>query len=73
MPSFRRWRFEMKLSPFAIIAYCRVLGWLQSVGSQVVYELDCKEPQAVLYVVPIQSILGKLPVVPVCDSGTIPQ
>ena len=34
------------------------------------YELDYKKP--ILYVVPIQSILGKLPVVPVGDTGTIP-
>ena len=34
-----------------------------------VYELDYKKP--ILYVVPIQSILGKLPVVPVGDTGTI--
>jgi hypothetical protein len=45
-------------------------GWLESVGSRVVYELDYKKP--VLYVIPIQSILGKLPVVPVGDTGTIP-
>jgi len=44
-------------------------GWLESVGSRVVYELDYKKP--VLYVIPIQSILGKLPVVPVGDTGTI--
>ena len=36
----------------------------------VVYELDYKKP--ILYVIPIQSILGKLPVVPVGDTGTIP-
>ena len=52
-----------------IIGYCFVVGWLESVGSRVVYELDYKKP--VLYVVPIQSILGKLPVVPVGDTGTI--
>jgi hypothetical protein len=34
------------------------------------YELDYKKP--VLYVVPIQSILGKLPLVPEGDTGTIP-
>jgi hypothetical protein len=45
-------------------------GWLESVGSRVVYELDYKKP--ILYVIPIQSILGKLPVVPVGDIGTIP-
>jgi hypothetical protein len=42
-------------------------GWLKSVGSQIIYELDHKKP--VLYV---EHILGKLPVVPVGDTGTIP-
>ena len=54
----------------AIIAECFLLGWLESVGSRVVYELDYKKP--ILYVVPIQSILGKLSLVPVGDTGTIP-
>jgi hypothetical protein len=39
----------------------------------VVYELDYKKP--ILYVIPIQSILGKLPLVPVAwavgDTGTM--
>ncbi len=47
--------------------FCK--GWLESIGSRVVYELDYKKP--ILYVSPIQSILGKLPVVPVGDTGTI--
>jgi hypothetical protein len=34
------------------------------------YELDCRKP--VLYVILIQNILGKLPVVPVYDTGTFP-
>ncbi len=34
-----------------------------------VYELDYRNP--VMYVIPILSILGKLPVVPVSDTGTI--
>ncbi len=54
----------------AIISYGFVVGWFESVGSRVVYELDYKKP--ILYVVPIESILGKLPVVPVGDTGTIP-
>ncbi len=54
----------------AIISYGFVVGLLESVGSRVVYELDYKKP--ILYVVPIESILGKLPVVPVGDTGTIP-
>ncbi len=47
----------------SIIADCFLAGWLESVGSRVAYELDYKKP--ILYVVPIQSILGKLPLVPV--------
>ncbi len=47
-------------------------GWLKSVGSQIVSELDHKKPVCVLYVIPIEHILGKLPVVPVGDTGTIP-
>jgi hypothetical protein len=37
----------------AIIADCFLVGWLESVGSRVVYELDYKKP--ILYVAPIQS------------------
>ena len=43
---------------------------MASIGSRVVYELDHKNP--ILYVIPIHNILGKLPVVPVDDTGTIP-
>ena len=55
----------------SIISDCFLVGWLESIGSRVVYELDYKKP--ILYVIPIQSILGKLPLVPVGDTGTIPQ
>jgi hypothetical protein len=44
-------------------------GWLKSVGSQILYELDHRKP--VLCVIPIEHVLGKPPVVPVCDTGTI--
>ena len=54
----------------AIISDCFLVGWLESVGSRVVYELDYNK--RVQYVVPIQSILGKLPLVPVGDTGTVP-
>jgi hypothetical protein len=47
-----------------------IAGWLKSVGSQILYELDHRKP--VLYVIPIQNFLWKLPVVPVGDTGTIP-
>ena len=35
-----------------------------------VYELNHDNP--VVYVIPVKSILGKLPLVPVGDTGTIP-
>ena len=47
-----------------------VLEWLKSIDSQVIYEPDPTRP--ILYVLPIENILGKLPVVPVGDTGTIP-
>ena len=47
-----------------------VLEWLKSISSQVIYELDPTRP--ILLVLPIDNILGKLPVVPVGDTGTIP-
>ena len=57
------------ISIIAIIAECFLLGGLASVGSCVVYKLDYKKP--ILYVVPIQNILGKLSLVPVGDTSTI--
>jgi hypothetical protein len=45
-------------------------GWLDRIGSKVVYER--RENKQVLYVVPVSSILGRLPLVPVGDTGTIP-
>jgi hypothetical protein len=50
------------------INYVCHAGWLKLVGSQIGYELDHKKP--VLYVIPIEHILGKLPVVPVGGTGT---
>ena len=43
-----------------------VQEWLQSIGSQVIYELDPESP--ILYVLPIENILGRLQVVPVGDT-----
>ncbi len=54
----------------SIISDCFLVAWLESIGSRVVYELEYKKP--ILYVIPIQSILGKLPLEPVGDTGTIP-
>ncbi len=41
----------------------RCPGWLSSVGSRILYELDHRKP--IIYVIPIQNIIGKLCVVPV--------
>ncbi len=56
-----------------ILIMCVMQDCKKSVGSQIVYELDHKKP--VLYDIPIEHILrlGKLPVVPVGDTGTIPR
>ena len=52
------------------IHYFVLAGWLKSIGSQILYELDHRKP--VLYVIPVEHILGKLPLVLVGDTGTIP-
>ncbi len=51
--------------------YVSTAGWSKMVGSQIVYELDHRKP--VLYVIPIENILGKRFVVPVGDTEIIPQ
>ncbi len=49
---------------------------MESIGSRIIYELEHRKH--VLYVIPIQNILGKknsaskLPIVPVGDTGAIP-
>ena len=52
------------------IHYFVLAGLLKSIGSQILYELDHRKP--VLYVISVEHILGKLPLVPVGDTGTIP-
>jgi hypothetical protein len=53
-----------------IISIMFLAGWLKSNGSQILYELDHRKP--IMYVIPIENILGKLLLVPVGDTGTIP-
>ncbi len=45
-------------------------GWVAACQSTIVYEH--RESAQVLYVFPVSSILGRLPHVPVGDTGTIP-
>jgi hypothetical protein len=47
------------------IYYFVFAGRLNSIGSQILHELDHRKP--VLYVIPVEHILGKLPLVPVGD------
>jgi hypothetical protein len=44
--------------------------WIERADSKMIYERKPSSP--VLYVLPITHILGKLPVVPVGDTGTFP-
>ena len=44
--------------------------WLDKCDSKIIYERHMQS--LVLYVVPISSILGRLALVPVGDTGTIP-
>ncbi len=50
--------------------YFVLAGLLRSIGSQIVYDLDHRKP--VIYVIPVEHILGKLPLAPLGDTGTIP-
>ena len=45
--------------------------WIEATNSAMIYEREGGENE-VLYVIPVESILSKLPVVPVGDTGTIP-
>ena len=45
--------------------------WIEATNSAMIYESE-SGPHEVLYVIPVESILGKLPVVPVGDTGSIP-
>ncbi len=44
--------------------------WLLACSSRIVYER--RPDNQVFYVLPVELILGKLPVVPVGETGTIP-
>ena len=47
--------------------FCVDATWLESVGSRVLYPT-----KPIVFVVPVESILGKLPVIPVGEFGTVP-
>ena len=46
--------------------------WWREAGETGTKQVYQPEPRPVIYVVPITSILGRLPLVPVGDHGTIP-
>ena len=53
------------------VTYCIYFAaWLDKCDSKIIYERRMQSQ--VLYVVPITSILGRLALVPVGDTGTIP-
>ncbi len=53
-----------------VILFDRCAAWLDACQSTIVYERS--ESAQVLYVIPVSSILGRLPIVPVGNTGTIP-
>ena len=53
-----------------LIHYLSTSAWLDQCQSAIVYER--RETKQVLYVIPVSSILGRLPLVPVGATGTIP-
>ena len=53
-----------------LIYYMSTSAWLDQCQSAIVYER--RETKQVLYVIPVSSILGRLPLVPVGATGTIP-
>ncbi len=46
--------------------------WLLACSSRIVYERSPASDNQVFYVLPVESILGKLPVVPFGETGKIP-
>ncbi len=53
-----------------ILICLSTLAWLDQCQSAIVYER--REQAQVLYLIPVSSILGRLPLVPVGATGTIP-
>ena len=87
VPMFLCWRSTMgqeKLVIFCIFCIFCILcilhifwwvlfltsAWVNAYQSSIIYER--REQAQVLYVIPVSSILGRLPVVPVGEKGTIP-
>ena len=50
----------------------RVPPWWSEAGESGTKQLCKQEPEPEIYIVPISSILGQLPLVPAGDHGTIP-
>ena len=57
---------------FAVSVDRNTPAWWREAGENGTKQLYQPEPRPVVYVVPITSILGRLPLVPAGDHGTIP-
>ena len=53
-----------------ILIFTSTTAWVDQCQSAIVYER--REQAQVLYVIPVSSVLGRLPLVPVGANGTIP-
>ena len=65
-----KWQTEIKLQ----VLVCRrnTPRWWREAGESGTKKLYQPEPRPVVYVIPITSILGRLPLIPAGDHGTIP-
>ena len=55
-----------------ILIYLSTSAWVDQCRSVIVYERREQAHWQVLYVIPLSSILGRLPLLPVGATGTIP-
>ncbi len=56
---------------FIFVSLSILAEWIKDTNSAMIYEHAAGRDH-IFYVIPVKSILGKLPVVPVGDTGTIP-
>ena len=65
-------KFQTARKPQIMMVHRNNPPWWREAGESGTKKLYQPEPRPVVYVVPITSILGRLPLVPAGDHGTIP-
>ena len=64
--------FMQTACKLAVLVHRNTPSWWREAGESGTKLLYQPEPRPVIYIVPITSILGRLPLVPAGDHGTIP-